>query len=223
MSAKSIYEPIGILGGTFDPIHLGHLHLANEVCKQAKLKKIILIPCAQSPTRSQPIANSKDRLIMLEKAIINLPNLIINDLEIQHGGSSYTIDTLKALSSSADYINKSFCLIMGSDAFANFMTTWYQWEKILDLAHLIVADREKITPILDNDTELNNLVKHRQIFSPEQLNTQKSGNIMLLNIQPLPISSTLIRSLLKDKKYDEAKKLLPKPVFQYILENNLYN
>lgn len=216
------FEPIGILGGTFDPVHLGHLHIAREVRKQAELQKVIFIPCSQSPTRSQPLANSKQRLAMLEKAIAGSEDLAVSDLEIQRDGLSYTVDTLRTLNASPGYANNSFGLIMGTDTFSNFITSWHQWEQILELAHLLIADRNEIATILENNSALASLVKERQIFDPHHLREQKSGKIMLLSIHPLSISATKIRSLIKVKNYVEAKKLLPMPVLDYILANNLY-
>ena len=145
---------IGIFGGTFDPIHLGHIHFANTIYKLCDLQKILLVPCNKSPLRTQPIASAQDRFNMLKLACQNFPHMSVEDYEILRPETSYTVNTLKHLKQK--YSSSPLALIMGIDAFNSF-DKWHKWEEILELSHLIIADRpgfkqdtsEKITKILE--------------------------------------------------------------------------
>jgi len=186
-------KAIGILGGTFDPIHLGHLHLASEIYKQTKVKQIRFIPCCQSPFKERPMATDAQRLTMLKLATKNHPEFIIDDRELQRQGISYTIDTLKSLHQ--EFSNTPLYLIMSMDAFSKFKL-WRNWQEISQLAHLVIADRlgsKKIT----------------------------NKNVSFINIDPLPISATKIRALIKNGK--DASAMLPKTVWDFIKKNKIYH
>jgi nicotinate-nucleotide adenylyltransferase len=210
---------IGLFGGTFDPIHLGHVHLANKVLEKTTLEKINIVPCYHSPFREQPIASANARLEMAKLAFEGNANFFIDDQEIQRQGISYTVDTIKHTRKTLNDKNQPIALIIGIDAFSKF-TYWHMWETILTLAHLIVVKRKEVMQKLSK--EAKSLLKEREIKHPQNLATSLCGNILVLDIQSLPISATMIRELLRTNKFKEAEKLLPKKVWQYILEKKIY-
>jgi nicotinate-nucleotide adenylyltransferase len=189
-------KAIGILGGTFDPIHLGHLALATEVHKHFDLHEIRFIPCHQSPFKEQPIATDEQRLAMLKLAIQNHPKFTIDDRELRRKDISYTVDTLKSIHQETD---AKLYLIMSQDAFSQF-NKWHKWQEIIQLADLIVANRPNSHPITHD--ELKNLSIHT------------------INIPPNRISATEIRQLIKTGQ--DASSLVPKLVWEYIVKNKLY-
>lgn len=137
---------IAILGGTFDPIHNGHLYIAEQVAERISLKKILLIPCRQSPHRQLPIASAADRSLMVTLAADMHPLFECSDVELNRPAPSYMIDTLKILQKK--YPDETFGLIIGSDAYAHFKQ-WRNWQDILTYAELIIVNRQKETRFLD--------------------------------------------------------------------------
>src|SRR5476651_2279340 len=133
-----LQQAIGILGGTFDPIHFGHLRMALELYQALDLAEVRLIPCYQPVHRKQPVATPEQRLAMVHKAIDREPALQVDACEIERQGPSYTIDTLITLHERLP--NTPLCIFMGIDALLNF-PSWHKWEAILQLAHLVVAHR----------------------------------------------------------------------------------
>jgi nicotinate-nucleotide adenylyltransferase len=194
-------KAIGILGGTFDPIHLGHLHLASQVYKQLDLQELRFIPCYQSPFKKRPIATDEQRLTMLKLALKNHSEFIIDDRELQRKKISYTIDIVKSLHQ--EFANMPLYLIMSADAFSKF-NLWRDWQEIAQLANLVVADRpgSKSCLLLDSRVRGND------------------ENVLFIKIDPLPISATKIRALIKEGK--NASSLLPKSVWEFINQNKIY-
>ncbi|MCK4869588.1 MAG: nicotinate-nucleotide adenylyltransferase [Gammaproteobacteria bacterium] len=199
-------KPIGIFGGTFDPVHYGHLQVANEVYKQLNLQEIKFIPCNQSPHKEQPIATPKQRVAMLELATKSHPEFTIDTREIDRGGKSYMIDTLASLKE--DYPNTPLCLIISQDAFAKF-NTWHKWQEIIKLVNLIVANRPDSQPI--TAPEILALLKDHQT----------ADRIQMISINPLPISATAIRKLAATKH--DLNQLTPNKVCDYIKIHNIYH
>ncbi|MBN2690066.1 MAG: nicotinate (nicotinamide) nucleotide adenylyltransferase [Gammaproteobacteria bacterium] len=195
-------QKIGIFGGSFDPIHLGHLNLAETILKQFELDRIIFIPCSQTPGKDSPKASNQDRINMLKLTTQSNDKFSINLCEIERSGVSYTIDTLNELK--AVYPNAEFYLIMSQDQFNDFTTTWFEWQEILETAKLIVANRPGstlyIAPILKKYISF--------------------GIIQLIQIDPYDISSTKIRDLIRHKK--EFKHLVPQLIADYIKKHHLY-
>jgi len=210
-----ITSPIGILGGTFDPIHLGHIHLATTIYKLCDLQKVFLIPCYQSPLRIPPITSTKDRLNMIDLAIKNLPFLTVDSYEIKHPIISYTIKTLRYLHKKNSSI--PLALIMGIDAFNRF-DEWHKWQEILSFAHLLVVNRPNYKQITNR--KITSILAERQIFDPKELQKKMAGLVYQVDINPLPISATEIRALIKQRK--DASHLVTSEVWQYISKNRLY-
>jgi nicotinate-nucleotide adenylyltransferase len=213
---KNLKPPIGIFGGTFDPIHLGHLLLANEVYNQLNLRNLTFIPCQQSPLKKQPsIASATDRLAMIKLAIIKYPYFQADDIEIKRSGISYTIDTLRLIHQ--ENPDTPICFVMAIDAFAEFKL-WRQWQEILQLTHLIVSNRQN-SPTITNK-EILYLLKERQTFDTKDLQINLAGKIYFLNTSSSSISATVIRAMLKKGK--DASQMLPSSVWHYIRQHKLY-
>jgi nicotinate-nucleotide adenylyltransferase len=208
-------SPIGILGGTFDPIHLGHIHLAKKMLQLCNLQKILLIPCQQSPMRDPPTASATDRFNMVKLAIAGQSNLFADDHEIKRPGVSYTIETLKFLRQ--ENKNTPLALIMAIDAFNKF-DEWHEWQRILEFVHLLVANRPDFQKI--TNPKIIELLNKQQVTDTQQLQKKMAGLIYLADINPLPISAKKIRALIKKQK--DASHLVTPKVWQYICEKHLY-
>lgn len=206
-------NPIGILGGTFDPIHLGHIHIALKVLEQVPLTEIKFIPSGKPVHRHNPAAPATLRAQMIALALKNYPKLHLDLQEIDRGGPSYMIETLISLR--RDYPNTPLCLIMGMDAYL-YIDTWKDWEELLNYAHFIVVNRpqsadQKIsaTPLYQHVTE-----------SISDLTHYLSGRIIFLNVEPCSISATLIRN--KIKSHEDVSSYLPLSVYDFIKRHHLY-
>lgn len=208
-------KPIGILGGTFDPIHEGHLAIAHEVHHALQLDYIMFIPCFSPPHREKPIASPTDRLAMLTLAIKNYPQFQLNPLEMQRKGMSYSIDTLLQLRQ--EMPQQSLCFILGADAFSQF-NQWHEWERICDLVHLIVVTRPKV--VLPQAEWLNTLLLQRKIEDTRELQTAPAGKIYFQPIQPIAVSATQIRQDIASGKKKGAG--LTPEVENYIVERGVY-
>lgn len=130
---------IGILGGTFDPIHFGHLRTALDVVEDLNLQQLRFIPCGEPPHRDQPHASPAQRLAMVQLAIASESRFMVDAREIQRGGPSYMVETLESLRQELGE-QQSLGLIVGLDAFAA-LDSWYRWQDLIDLAHLIIMTR----------------------------------------------------------------------------------
>jgi nicotinate-nucleotide adenylyltransferase len=208
-------KAIGILGGTFDPVHLGHINLASKVLQEIELSEIRFIPCFKQ-AHKDIIATVEARLAMLELAIVGQPKFRIDSREIKRQGISYMLDTLKSLRQ--ELPNTPLCFIMSIDAFAKF-TAWHRWREIIEFAHLIVADRPGFS-LQGITSELNTLIEERQADKAEFLYTNLAGYIFFVKIAPLQIAAHEVRDLIRAGK--SAEHLLPSEVWQYILQNSLY-
>ena len=208
---------IGILGGTFDPIHEGHIQIADHILKALSLERIEFIPCFQPPHRDQPIASPDNRLAMVKLAVKEQKKFHANAIEIRRQGVSYTVDTLIALHEKMPH--KIFCLILGADAFSHF-SQWHEAQKILELTHLIVVSRKQF--LSQTDAVLSDSVFTSTGITKKitDLHNQPAGLIYFEHIHPIHISATKIR-----KEIAAGKKKLPdlsRAVHAYILENKIY-
>lgn len=208
-------KPIGILGGTFDPIHYGHLRTAVELQRTLDLAEVRIIPCYQPVHRKSPDASPEDRLAMVKIAIQDEPALTVDDCEIQRKGPSYTIDTLI-------YLRKKFpktplCLIMGIDALLYF-PSWNRYLEILELAHLVVVHRPQYH--LPHSGTVADLLKERLQREPEILHKSLAGQIILQPVTLLEISATDIRKQIA--KGLTPRFLLPETVLAYIEQHGVY-
>lgn len=213
---QQLQKAIGILGGTFDPIHFGHLRTALELHQLLDLAEVCLVPCYQPVHRKMPIASPEDRLEMVKKAIENEPALRVDHCEIQRKGPSYMIDTLKHFRHKSP--NAPLCLIMGIDALLNF-TGWHKWQEILEMAHLVVAHRPHYH--LPHTGIVSELLKERLKPTPEALHESLAGNILLQPVTPLEISATDIRKQIAMGR--SPRYLLPDSVYKYIKQHGVYD
>ena len=203
---------IGIFGGTFDPIHYGHLRSALEVKEIFGLTEIRLIPSAQPPHREQPAATAQKRLQMLELAIKNQPGLIIDTRELNRQGASYMVDTLKSLRQ--EFKDEPLLLFIGSDAFNN-LKTWHQWQHLFDLAHIVVMTR----PGFKRQT-LDEFFKARLADDITELAHNAAGKLYFQQVSQLDISATAIRNMIAEQQNPGF--LLPDTVIAYIRQHRLY-
>ena len=203
---------IGLFGGTFDPIHNGHIRMAVEVAENLQLDEVRLIPVNQPSHRSRPIASAAQRLEMISSAI-KVP-LVLDDIEIQRGGTSFTVDTLNYLR--AEYPGCSLIMILGDDAF-RLLKTWYKAEDIFKLTNIVVVSRDWV----GKETQESPHVSLGGVLSTHLTDLIGSvGYVYFMKTSLLRISSTEIRRKVRLNK--SISGLVPTTVEKIILRNNLY-
>ena len=207
---------IGILGGTFDPIHNGHLRTALDVQQCLSLEEVRFIPCGEPPHRVVPVAEPIQRLSMVRAAIAGQEKFKLDDREVRRKGPSYMVDTLTSLKQ--DFKDKSLCLILGTDAF-NGLEQWHRWQQIFELANVVVMQR----PAIKGQNELNKrlllLLKDR-LVDAEILKKKQNGGIAFVPVTQLDISATKIRQQWQQGK--DIQFLLPDSVLTLIRQQNIY-
>ncbi|HEB55523.1 MAG TPA: nicotinate-nucleotide adenylyltransferase [Gammaproteobacteria bacterium] len=208
---------IGIYGGTFDPIHYGHLRPALDVYQALPFSEIRFIPCGEPPHRQAPYASRQQRLAMLRLALANQSAFRIDERELRRKGPSFMVDTLQELR--AECGQQPLCLIIGFDAFLG-LQGWHQWQDIPKLAHLLVTHRPGCSKgKIESQSALGQLLELRQM--PAEIMLQHpAGGIAFLPVTQLDISSTRIRELVAAGK--DARYLLPDNVYELIKQEKLY-
>lgn len=203
---------ICLYGGTFDPVHNGHLHAARTVCDLLSLSQLRLILSARPSHRADTGATIEQRFEMLQLACAEDPRLIADDREIHRQGPSYTVDTLVSFRSA--FPDESLCWVIGWDAY-RLLTSWHRWQQVAELANLIVVQR----PGQDQS-----LSEEMQAFTDERstgsLAGMRAGGVLIVTREMLPVSAAEIRELLMSGR--SAAHLLPEAVATYISEHNLY-
>ena len=214
--------PIGILGGTFDPLHYGHLRLAQELAEGLALSEVRFIPAGLPPHRAQPFASPQQRLEMVRLGIDGNPLFSLDEREIFKPTPSYTVETLLDLRRELG-ATQPLCLFMGADAFLG-LTTWHRWRELFDLAHIVVAQRPGVAGITRAATTLPagllDELNRRLANEAETLSDAPSGAVFVHPITALDISATQIRSDLAAGR--SPRYLLPDAVLDYIQTNGLY-
>jgi len=211
----STQAPIGIFGGTFDPIHVGHLRTGYELMHALRLAEVRWIPVGNPGHRDPPLASAALRLEMVRVAIAGQSGFVLDDREIRRGGVSRTIDTLAELR--AEQPDRSLCVLLGMDAFAGFMQ-WHRWRDIFDFAHLVVAHRPGWPPPVSGP--LAQLLAERAVNDISDLHAKRCGGIHVRKVTPLEVSSTDLRELLVAG--DDPRFLVPEPVRTIIVESGCY-
>lgn len=211
--------PFGILGGTFDPIHFGHLRLAQELTEALGLARVRFIPTGTPPHRDAPQVSGAHRLQMARIATAGNSAFEVDEREIQRKGISYSYDTLTELRS--EQAERPLCLLMGTDAFAA-LATWHRWQELFDLAHVVIAYRpgfrfEELQDALPEP--LRKIYLKRMAGDPAMLRAG-AGSILTREIAALDISATHIRALLAQGS--SARYLAPDAVLEYIDQHHLY-
>ena len=206
---------IGVFGGTFDPIHFGHLRPLWEVKEALQFETLRLIPSFIPPHRGKPGAMAEQRLQMLRLAVDGVPGFAIDERELERGGASYTVDTLQSLRDELG--NVPLCWVMGLDAFLG-LESWHEWQRMTELAHIVVTQR----PGSEHPRAgvLSELVERHQAFEVAELKMAAAGLIYFQDVTQLDISATDIRRRLAEKQ--DVRFLMPDAVRQYIGQHKLY-
>ncbi len=203
---------LGVYGGTFNPVHYGHLRTALEVKELFELEQLRLIPCRLPPHRQQPEVDGETRLAMLELAIVDTLGLQTDRRELDRQGASYMVDTLQSLR--AEHPADGLILFIGADAFAG-LESWYQWRQLFEYAHVVVMTRPGFEP-----PPLSGFFQQRLSVDRQALRQNPWGCLYFQAVTALEISATRIRELIASGR--DAKFLLPDPVLDYIRQHQLY-
>lgn len=200
---------IGILGGTFDPIHYGHLRPALEVMEQVGLDEVRFLPNCQPPHREQPWLAAATRKKLVQLAIADEPRFVLDERELNRDGPSFMVDTLADLR--CDFPEATLCLLMGSDAFAGF-THWKEWQAILGLCHIIVMTRPgvELANLHSQPAPIPMCISH----DARMLRNGPYGLILLQSVTPLDISASRIREYLRQGL--SIRYLLPDSIIDFL-------
>ncbi|MFT6300522.1 MAG: nicotinate-nucleotide adenylyltransferase [Saprospiraceae bacterium] len=209
---------VGLFGGTFDPIHTGHLRIALEIKQRLHLREMRMIPCARPPHRSLPFASPGDRLAMLDLALSEQSGegLIADNSEYRRAGPSYTLDTVSEIRTQLG-ASIPICLCLGVDSFAS-INTWTNWRDLIDIAHIVVAKRPGWGQI--KNKEIVGFIQEHKAASSKEFHETPAGKIFVMEVTPLSISSTAIRKAILHN--ESVSYLVPETVAGYIKKNKLY-
>ena len=208
-------EPIGLFGGTFDPIHYGHLRTAFELWQSLRLAQVRFLPTGNPPHREPSLASAELRLQMVRAAIAGQGAFVVDDREMRRSGVSYSVDTLLDLRN--DYPERSLCLLLGMDAFLG-MPNWHRWQEIFELAHVVVAHRPGWKAPITGP--LGEVMVDRGTGSVRDLHGAQAGRIYVHAVTQLEIASTDLRQLIlagRDLRY-----LVPDAVRELIVSTGCY-
>lgn len=211
--------PLGVFGGTFDPVHFGHLRLAEEAADRLGLARVRWLPAGQPPHRGGPQGAAAHRLAMVRLAVADNPRFEIDAAEVEAETPSYTVVTLERLRTlfGAD---RPLVLLLGTDAFSA-LPTWHRWSELLELAHVAVAHRAGAPPHPDQlPAELVREFVARHADDPAALRRAPAGRVVAFPMTPLAISATDIRRMRAEGR--SVRYLLPPAVLDYIDRNGLY-
>lgn len=216
MTGSHPSAPIGVFGGTFDPVHYGHLRTAYEVLQALRLREVRFVPAGDPPHRDPPRVDAARRLELVRAATADQPGFVVDDREVRRTGPSYTVLTLGELR--AEMPATPICLVVGMDAFRG-LPTWHRWQELLELAHVVVAPR----PGWEAPTQgvLGDLLVSRRAASVEALHERAAGRIFVQPVTQLEISSSELRGLLaagRDPRY-----LVPDTVRELVRRTDCYS
>lgn len=207
-------QRIGLFGGTFDPVHLGHLRTAIELAEGYSLNQLRLLPNHRPAHRDQPTASTAQRIEMLEIATQHLSQLIVDPREALRDTATYTFDTLSDVKQ--EHPDATLIFFMGQDAFSAF-DSWHRWREILDLTNLVIIDRPDAQL---SDWALNLIAKQTDTVGNRIVNSA-TGVIERHNVTQLAISATDVRARIANRQSVDF--LVPEPVKQYIVKHRLYS
>ena len=210
-----MHAPIGVFGGTFDPIHHGHLRLALELCEQLGLERVYVVPAKLPVHRDAPQASAAQRSEMVRRAVAGTTSLVLDERELRRPGPSFMVETLADFR--GEFVDRPICLLLGMDAFAA-LHTWHRWREILDLAHVAVAGRPGA--VLPTQGRVGTVVRERSTTQYGEISATLNGRIALGEIPGLDISSSGIRAALGQGR--SPRYLLPAAVVEYIESEGLY-
>ena len=208
-------KPIGIFGGTFDPIHYGHLRSAFELLQALELREVRFMPCGDPPHRGLTFASAGQRARLVDRAIAGQDGFVLDDREIHRAGPSYTIDTLAMMWE--EFPDRALCLIIGMDAFLG-LAGWHRWQEIPDLAHIVVAHRPGWKA--PDFGALGDLIADLGTHRVTDLHAERCGRVHIHAVTQLEIASTEIRELVAAGR--DPRFLMPDAVRNEIHETGLY-
>jgi nicotinate-nucleotide adenylyltransferase len=211
--------PLLLLGGTFDPVHYGHLRLAADLARALAPVEVRLVPARDPPHRGAPAASAAQRLAMLRIALARFPGLEVDTRELGREGKSYTVLTLDALR--REMPHRPIALVLGADAFLG-LPQWHRWREVLDLAHVIVVERPGVELAIDDLPPQLRDEWHRRVCRDAAWRQRPAGAIVPEQVSPQAISSTAIRAALARDDPAAVRRLLPPDVLAYIEANRLY-
>lgn len=206
---------LGIFGGTFDPVHCGHLRAASEVRERLALSELRLMPAGSPPHRSVTFASAQQRLAMLKLALAGQTGLVVDDREVRRAGFSYMVDTLQEIRREEGA--KPLLLIIGQDA-ANVLDTWHEWQQLFRLTHIVIMRRPDSRDVYS--AQLFREIQPRLVHEVRHLQAVPAGRVLALEVTQLAISSTDIRRQIAHGL--SPRLLLPDPVLDYIYQHGLY-
>jgi nicotinate-nucleotide adenylyltransferase len=208
-------QPIGLFGGTFDPIHYGHLRTAFELWEALGLDEVRFMPTGSPPHREQPHASAEQRVAMVRAAVASHPAFVVDDREVRRKGLSYSVDTLIELR--AENPDRSICLLLGMDAFLGLLN-WHRWRELFDLAHIVVAHRPGWKAPITGP--LGEVMVDRGTGAIRELHERLAGRIYVRAVTQLEISSTDLRQLIVDGH--DPRYLVPEEVRRIVRETDCY-
>jgi nicotinate-nucleotide adenylyltransferase len=213
--------PVGIFGGTFDPIHYGHLRLAEEIADTAQLAEVRFLPSGTPPHRSRPGADPQHRVAMTRLAIAANDRFTVDERETRRAGPGYTYDTLTELRNEIGK-QRPLVLLLGADAFLE-LATWHRWRALFDLTHIVVAYRPGF-PIDTWQSRMPEPLAHeyavRYMQQPLSVHLAPAGGIAAVSMTGLDISATFVRTAVRAGS--SPRYLLPDAVLDYIRSEGLY-
>ncbi len=198
-------KPLAIFGGTFDPIHIGHLSVAWEAAELLDAE-VRLMPASVPPHRSSPTASAEQRVEMLRAALRGQSRLMLDTRELDRSGPSYTIDTLHELR--REFGDRPLVLLLGADAFAG-LRSWHRWRELFDVTHIGMLNRPGVDACIP--VELERAVASRRTDDPAVIRARPAGRVIELAVTPLEVSATRIRDLLAEGR--DPRYLLPAGLF----------
>lgn len=208
-------QPIGLFGGTFDPIHYGHLRTGFELWQELGLAELRWLPTGNPGHREPPIADPALRLAMVRAAVADQPGFVVDDREVRRVGVSYTVDTLTELRQ--EFPARSICLIVGMDAFLG-LPGWHRWREIMALAHVVVAHRPGWKA--PSSGPLGELMVDHGTGSVRDLHAALAGRIYVHGVTQLEISSTDLRQIITTGR--DPRFLVPDAVREIIRDTGCY-
>ncbi|MCF6262775.1 MAG: nicotinate-nucleotide adenylyltransferase [Xanthomonadales bacterium] len=210
------HTAIGLFGGTFDPVHFGHLRAASEAKEKLGLGDFRLLPVGRPAHRNQTHASAEHRLAMLRLAVAEHPDITVDNREVRRSGVSYMVDTLAEIRGEAG-TDRAILLILGQDA-AHGLCSWYRWQELFDYAHLVVMTRPDSPASFS--TQLESFVTTRRCNTMADLWRSPAGLLLNLEVTQLAISSTAIRQQVAQNR--SPRFLLPDRILGYIGFHQLY-
>ena len=206
---------MGVFGGTFDPVHYGHLRTAFEMLQALRFGEVRFMPCGNPPHREAPVATAELRLQMVRDATVGQAGFVVDDRELQRDGPSYSVDTLSELR--VEFAKRPLALMIGMDAFLS-LPKWHHWREILNLAHIVVAHRPGWRA--PDMGPLGELLADRGTHRVDDLHETPSGQIFIHDVTQLEISSTEIRELVGAGR--NPRFLMPDSVYEVIVNSGCY-